>query len=242
MCGYVCPRTNFAQRNQVPKGLINWTWQNWQQPFKRSLTSFRKSWHNGLGSVRVPSITPANDCKSLEKKTLGYAERCPQKRRQFLRLRERYRRRGYEFIFVDESGFEPDAYRCYGYARRGVRLHGLRSGQRRPRTNLLACRHKGRLRAPWLFEGACNTALFNQWLEQELCPVLGEGTVVVMDNAVFHKSKRTRELIEATGAILLYLPPYSPDLNPIEHSFGTMKRRRSNAPHLSLDELVASFC
>jgi transposase len=63
-----------------------------------------------------------------------------------------------------------------------------------------------------------------------------------MDNAAFHKSKRTRELIEGCGVLLLYLPPYSPDLNPIEGSFGTMKRHRQNYPNQSLDDMVVSFC
>ena len=63
-----------------------------------------------------------------------------------------------------------------------------------------------------------------------------------MDNAIFHKSRKTRDLIESMGAVLLYLPPYSPDLNPIEHSFGALKRQRSNYPDLSIDELVVSYC
>lgn len=145
-------------------------------------------------------------------------------------------------MYVDESGFEPEGYRRYGYASRGVKVHGLRSGQRRPRTNLLAARGKKRLLAPWLFTGSCTTRVFNQWLKDELCAHLDSKTVVVMDNAIFHKSRKTRELIESTGAVLLYLPPYSPDLNPIEHCFGTMKRKRSHHPHLSVDELVVSYC
>lgn len=123
-----------------------------------------------------------------------------------------------------------------------MKVHGLRSGQRRPRTNLLTVQHQGKLAAPWLFRGSCNTVLFNQWVSSELCPLLTSQSVVVMDNAIFHKSKQTRQLIEGTGAVLLYLPPYSPDLNPIEQRFGTMKRQRCNEPHQSLDELVMSFC
>jgi transposase len=98
-----------------------------------------------------------------------------------------------------------------------------------------------RLTAPILFDGTCNTAIFNMWLETELCPLLGANHVVVMDNAAFHKSQATRKLIEQTGATLLYLPPYSPELNPIEHTFGTMKRHRQYNENLSLDEIINLF-
>lgn len=65
--------------------------------------------------------------------------------------------------------------------------------------------------------------------------------VVIMDNATFHKSETTKTLIKNTGAELLFLPPYSPDLNPIENSFGTIKKNRSNYPHLSLDQIINMY-
>lgn len=145
-------------------------------------------------------------------------------------------------ICLDESGFEASTQRPYVYAPRGKSVVGYRSGHTRPRTSLLAARVDGRLVAPWLFPGTCNTALFNTWLEHHLCPLLDKTMVVILDNAAFHKSQRSRELIEATGARILFLPPYSPDLNPIEKTFGSMKRKRSEQPDLSLDELVKLFC
>ncbi|MEM9245812.1 MAG: transposase [Cyanobacteria bacterium P01_F01_bin.153] len=72
--------------------------------------------------------------------------------------------------------------------------------------------------------------------------MLTDKTAMVLDDAIFHKSKKTRELVEATGAVLLFLAPYSPDLNLIEKTFGAMKKHRSNYPDLSLGELVNSFC
>ncbi|MEM9245813.1 MAG: hypothetical protein AAGA67_08760 [Cyanobacteria bacterium P01_F01_bin.153] len=77
-------------------------------------------------------------------------------------MRERYRRQGYDFTYGDESGFEPKAYRRYGYDRRGVKVQGLRSG--RPRSNLLAAKGSSKLLVPWLFERSCNSTVFNQWL------------------------------------------------------------------------------
>jgi transposase len=75
-----------------------------------------------------------------------------------------------------------------------------------------------------LFTGTCNTKVFNQWLEHMLLPGLMTGSVIVLDNATFHKSKQTRQLVEQAGCQLLYLPPYSPDLNPIEKLWANLKR------------------
>jgi transposase len=97
------------------------------------------------------------------------------------------------------------------------------------------------LQAPCLFEGSCTTALFNAWLAQALCPLLHRDHVVVMDNAPFHKSALTHALITSTGATLLFLPPYSPDLNPIEHDFATLKRQREYREQDSLDTLVRTY-
>ena len=121
---------------------------------------------------------------------------------------------------------------------RGQKVYGLRSGDRRPRTSLIAALVERKLAAPMLFSGTCNTQIFNQWLEEMLCPMLGPDDVVVMDNAAFHKSQRTAELIAQTGAILLFLPPYSPDIMPIEKTFGTLKKFRQYNNHLSIDQCI----
>lgn len=144
-------------------------------------------------------------------------------------------------MYVDESGFAANAYRTHGYAPIGQRLYGLKPGRRSARTSLLAAFCERRLLHSWLFQGTCNANLFNQWLSQALCPHLTEKHVVILDNAAFHKSKKTAALIRATGAQLLYLPPYSPDLNPIEHAFANIKRFRQQHSHLPLDEVIKVF-
>jgi putative transposase len=106
-------------------------------------------------------------------------------------LRERYRRQGKTLLCLDESGFEATAQRPYVYAERGKSVLGYRSGHTRPRTSLLAARVDGRLVAPWLFSGPCNTTLFNTWLEHHLCPLLDETMAVILDHAAFHKSQRS---------------------------------------------------
>jgi putative transposase len=143
---------------------------------------------------------------------------------------------------VDESGFAPSAERQHGWAPRGQKVYGLRSGERRPRTSLIAARIGKKLAAPMLFSGTCNTLIFNQWLEEMLCPLLSENDVVIMDNAAFHKSATTRQLIHSTGAKLLFLPPYSPDLNPIENTFGTIKKCRQHLPNHSIELAINMYC
>jgi transposase len=171
----------------------------------------------------------------------GYKERSITKRKNFLRLRERFARRGKTFIYVDESGFDPCVTRRYGYGPKGQRIYGLVSGHRRPRTSLIAARIGTGFEEPFLFEGTCNAAVFNGWLARQLCPLLNEDHVVVMDNVPFHKGKRTAELIHGKGAALLFLPPYSPDLNPIEHDFGAIKKIREYKEHETLDNIVRMY-
>jgi putative transposase len=120
-------------------------------------------------------------------------------------------------------------------------VHGIRSGHTRPRTSLLAALIDNKLTAPMLFEGTCNAVIFNAWIEHMLAPHLDENCVVVMDNAAFHKSIKTRQLIYKTKARLLFLPPYSPDFNPIEQTFGTLKRKRSYQPDISIDDLIKVY-
>lgn len=117
----------------------------------------------------------------------------------------------------------------------------MRPGNLRPRTCFLAAKIDGALQATQLWEGTCNTHIFNQWLEEALCPVLNENHVVVMDNAAFHKSPQTQEFIEQAGATLLFLPPYSPDFNPIEQDFAAIKKRREFHEHETLDHIINNY-
>lgn len=175
------------------------------------------------------------------KKRIGYQERDPQRRKQFLRLRERFFRRGKRPVYIDECGFASSTARRYGYATKGHCVEGLVSGHRRPRTSLLAAQIDGRLEEPLLFEGTCDTEVFNTWLKTRLCPRLMAHHLVMMDNATFHTSLETTALIETTGATLLFLSPYSPDFNPIEHDFAALKKRREYQETASLDEIVKAY-
>lgn len=199
---------------------------------------------NGRGISKSPGIASGTRCenwRSRIKKRMGYQERAPLRRRWFLRLRERFRRRGKQPVYIDECGFAPSTVRRYGYAPKGQRVDGLLSGHRRPRTSLIAARMDGRLAEPCLFEGTCDTAVFNAWLKTRWCPRLNAQHLVIMDNAAFHTSPETAQLIEATGATLLFLAPYSPDLNPIEQDFAALKKRREYQEQASLDDIVKTY-
>ena len=111
----------------------------------------------------------------------------------------------------------------YGWNEKGQRFHALKSGRREGRVNIIAALCNQNLIAPFTVEGACNRMVFETWLETCLLPTLQPGQVVVMDNATFHKGGRIQQLIQDAGCELLYLPPYSPDLNLIERCWSWLK-------------------
>ena len=111
-----------------------------------------------------------------------------------------------------------------GWGKKSEKLAGKKSGKYYERTNIIAGYVNNASIAPMVFNGSCNTILFETWVEKFLIKELQPGQTVVMDNAAFHKSTRTKELIESVNCKLLFLPPYSPDLNPIEKFWANMKR------------------
>lgn len=113
----------------------------------------------------------------------------------------------------------------YGWNEKGQRFHALKSGKRQGRINMIAALSNQKIIAPFTIEGACNRSIFETWLEKCLLPLLKPGQVIIMDNATFHKGGRIQELIQESGCHLLYLPPYSPDLNKIEKCWSWLKSR-----------------
>ena len=139
-----------------------------------------------------------------KKKTLGYKERCPKKRATYRQELAALQQAGKSVVYADESGFRDESFRRYGYAPKGEAVYGLISSQRTRTTTLLAARFQGTFTAPRLLEGGCKSADFNEWLAEAVCPRLTANHVLVLDNAMLHKTSRTRELIETTGASLLF--------------------------------------
>ena len=176
-----------------------------------------------------------------KKKTIGYKERCDEKREVYRQALAEKHTAGKKIVYVDECGFRAESYRRHGYAPKGECVLGLISGTRTRTTTLVAARIGSTFTAPCLFDGSCDSACFNAWLEAYLCPRLSVSDIVVLDNAKIHKTHRTRELIEASGAEVLFLPPYSPDYNPIEHDFANIKRLREYKADITIDEVINMY-
>jgi transposase len=128
-----------------------------------------------------------------------------------------------KLVFIDETWTKTNMTRLYGRAPRGKRLvSAVPHGHWKTSTFIGALRCDG-LVAPSVFDGAINGELFLAYVEQVLVPTLKPGDIVIMDNLRSHKVAGVREAIEAAGATLLFIPPYSPDLNPIEMAFAKLK-------------------
>ena len=140
-------------------------------------------------------------------------------------------------MFVDETGASTKMTRLYGRCPRGERLVApVPWGHWKTTTFLGALRQDG-LVAPCAFDGPINGERFRAWVEQFLVPELKPGDIVILDNLPAHKAKSARDAIEAAGARMLFLPPYSPDFNPIENAFAKLKSILRKAAARTVPEL-----
>lgn len=130
-------------------------------------------------------------------------------------------------VFVDESGLNRHYHRLYARAKRGVKIHDKRPGKRQKRTNIIAgllySEHEKNHIAVRCYEQTTTARLFEDWFEFELIPLLSENTLVIMDNASFHRKNVLWNIAERYDVFVLFLPPYSPEFNPIEHSWANFK-------------------
>ena len=130
--------------------------------------------------------------------------------------------------------------RLYGWSRRGQRCIGaVPHGHWATSTFIAALRHD-RVDAPFLIEGSANMEVFAAYVRHVLCPELAPGDVVILDNLCIHKTPTIVRLIAAHGASVRYLPPYSPDLNPIEQAFAKLKSHMRQAAARTLEDLQAA--
>ncbi len=147
-----------------------------------------------------------------------------------------------KLVFVDETWASTNMARRYGRSPQGERLvESLPHGHWKITTFVAALRHDG-MTAPMVCDGAINGDLFVSYIEQVLLPTLQPGDVVVMDNLSSHKRKAVREAIEKAGCQLRYLPPYSPDLNPIENAFSKLKALLRKAKERTVAGLQQLLC
>ncbi len=141
-------------------------------------------------------------------------------------------------VFVDEMGLHTSLAPLYGYSRKGERVRLKVPRNRGKNTTLLAAMTLDGMGETMAVEGSTDQEVFDAYVEHVLAPTLETGQVVILDNLSAHKPARVRELIECRGCELIYLPSYSPDLNPIEEAFAKIKSILRQAGARTKDALV----
>ena len=144
----------------------------------------------------------------------------------FSRKIEQYKKEKMPIAYVDESGFAHSMPRTHGYSRIGKRCYGSCDCNARGRKNVIAALYESSIIGCGIIEDKIETSVFNTWVEKILIPDLPDKSVIVMDNAAFHKSEKTKALLESKGHIIEFLPPYSPDFNPIGNKWAQAKSIR----------------
>ena len=155
------------------------------------------------------------------------------------------RREPGRLVFLDETATTTKMTRLRGRAKRGVRLRARAPfGHWRTQTFIAALRCD-RLTAPWVIDRPMNRAVFETYVETQLAPTLEPGDIVILDNLASHKSERAKAILKERGAWFLFLPPYSPDLNPIEMAFSKLKAHLRRIGARTIDALwqaVGDIC
>ena len=151
----------------------------------------------------------------------------------------------HRLVFIDETATTTKMTRARGRARRGYRLKARAPfGHWKTQTFIAALRCDG-LTAPWLINQPMNRVLFETYVETQLAPTLRPGDVVILDNLSSHKSEKAKASLEKAGAWFLFLPPYSPDLNPIEMAFAKLKAHLRRIGARTIDDLwraIGNIC
>ena len=182
-----------------------------------------------------------SNCRS--KKSLRASE---QDRPDVAEARDRWRANQPELkserlVFIDETGAATDMARRYGRCPRGERLVCSVPWGHWKTTTFVAALRLGEVAAPCVLDGPMDGESFRAYVEQFVVPILKPGDIVVMDNLASHKVAGVREAIEAAGAELRYLPPYSPDFNPIEQFFAKLKALLRKAAARTVEALIAAI-
>jgi len=131
-------------------------------------------------------------------------------------------------VYIDETGFDEYYSRTYGYSKRGQTIIGKVYGRKIFRINLVAGLVNGKIIAEKLYKENTSCVLFEAWFESELLPQIKKKSIIVLDNATFHRKKILRILAKRRKCHVIFLPPYSPDLNPIEKKWANTKKFLKN--------------
>jgi transposase len=172
--------------------------------------------------IKINNCTNAQENKLYgKKKVFDYKERDEEKRAQYVAELEKINPE--DIVYVDESGIDNNEAYPYGWALRGQRLHDTKPGNRAQRLSIIGALAGNKFFAPFVFEGYTDRCVFLIYLEKVLLPTLTGGTIIIIDNASFHKNHAIHALAQQFKCTIKYLPPYSPDLNPIEHYWFKLK-------------------
>ena len=164
--------------------------------------------------------------RSLAKKSLCHPKADDKARALFVEKIKAYEASARPILYLDESGFACDMPRSHGYSMKGQRCFGKHDWQAKGRINVIGALSGHQLVTSCLFDSTINSDVFHAWVTQDLLDKVPENAVIVMDNATFHKRLDTQIAIRQAGHCLEYLPPYSPDLNPIEKKWAHAKAIR----------------
>jgi transposase len=144
-------------------------------------------------------------------------------------------------VFIDETWTKTNMAPLRGWGPCGKRIKAKVPYGRWNTTTFIAALRHNRIEAPWLLDGPIDGQTFQTYVEKVLAPTLRHGDIVIMDNLGSHKSRAVRQLIRATGAKLLFLPKYSPDLNPIEQVFAKLKHLLRKACARTIEAICAAI-
>ncbi len=146
-------------------------------------------------------------------------------------------------VYIDETGINSYLYREYAYPERGKKVYGKIKGRKFKRTNIVAAKYGNQIIAPMQYSTTMTGGFFERWFEEILLPGLPKDAVIVMDNASFHRKKQLYEIAGNNNITLIFLQPYSSELNPIENVWANMKKFLRNFLHnfSSLDDAICSF-
>ncbi len=128
-----------------------------------------------------------------------------------------------QIAYVDETGIDTYLYREYGYAPRGHTIRATIRGRKYKRVGIVAAKLGKEILSPLMYSGTMDSCLFEQWFENQLLPELPPNAVIVMDNASFHRKTQLMNVAQKRGFRLIFLPPYSPEFNPIENFWAWLK-------------------
>ena len=155
------------------------------------------------------------------------------------------REQAHRLIFIDETATKTNMTRLRGRALNGQRLKARAPfGHWKTQTFIAGLRSDG-LTAPWIIDRPMTKEIFETYVETQLAPTLDPGDVVILDNLPSHKSEKAKAILKRRGAWFLFLPPYSPDLNPIEMAFSKLKAHLRRIGARTIDDLwraVGSIC